>query len=97
MNLVHGPARHESFVAQWLEHLTGCSKGRSITVGNQILSLSHALGVLITSFLIFIIVIIEPENPVQNPSSPLHVARKRKQCKMHSLPSVVEARLSLVL
>lgn len=63
MNLEYnyGPARHESFVAQWLEHLAGCSEGRSITVGNQILSLSHALGVLITSFLIFIIVIIEPE------------------------------------
>ena len=27
MNLVHGPARHESFVAQWLEHPTGCSEG----------------------------------------------------------------------
>ena len=27
MNLVHGPARHESFVVQWLEHPTGCSEG----------------------------------------------------------------------
>ena len=26
MNLVHGPAHHKRFVAQWLEHLTGVRK-----------------------------------------------------------------------
>ena len=26
MNLAYGPARHESFVAQWLEHPTGVRK-----------------------------------------------------------------------
>ena len=54
MNLVYGPAHHESFVAQWLEHPTRWMEGHSsIAVGGtQIFSLSHAGDVLITSFLI---------------------------------------------
>ena len=39
MNLVYGPARHESFVAQWLEYLTGV---RQFLSGTQIFSLSRA-------------------------------------------------------
>ena len=53
LNLVYGPARHESFVAQWLEHLTGVRKViRSIPVGDADFSVSHARGMLITSLLI---------------------------------------------
>ena len=49
MNLVYGPTSHESFVAQWLEHLTGVQKVvGSIPVGTQIFSLSHARDMLIT-------------------------------------------------
>ena len=36
MNLVYAPARHESFVAQWLEHPTGVRKViGSIPVGDS--------------------------------------------------------------
>ena len=43
MNLVYGPARHESFVAQWLEYPTGVRKViGSIPVGYSDFSLSRA-------------------------------------------------------
>ena len=36
MNLVYGPARHETFIAQWLEHPTGVRKViGSIPVGDS--------------------------------------------------------------
>ena len=50
------PARHESFVAQWLEHPTGGRKVlSSVPIGNSVFSLSCARDMLhhyITSFLI---------------------------------------------
>ena len=53
--LLYGPARHESFVPQWLEHPTGVRKIVHVQVqflsGNQIFSLSRAGDMLITSFL----------------------------------------------
>ena len=54
MNLVFGPARHESYVTQWLiGYPTGVHKViDSIPVGTQISSVSHARDKLITSLLI---------------------------------------------
>ena len=55
MNLVYGTARHESFVAKWLEHPTGVRKViNSIPVGNSDFFFvpCYALDMLITSFLI---------------------------------------------
>ena len=51
MNLVYGPARHESFVAQWLEHrpVYGRSEVQFLS-RTQTFSLSHARDMLITSF-----------------------------------------------
>ena len=47
------PARHESFVAQWLEHPTGGRKElSSVPIRNSVFSLSCARDMLITSFLI---------------------------------------------
>ena len=55
MNLVHGLARLESFVAQWLEHRTGVRRViGSIPSGTQIFSLSRASDLLITWFLMSI-------------------------------------------
>ena len=46
-----GPARNESFVAQWMEHPTGVRKViGSISVGDSIFSLSGPRDMLITSF-----------------------------------------------
>ena len=59
MNLVYGPAHHESFVAQWLEDLSGMRNVIGlIAVGTQIFALSHAHVMLITSFLISYFIII---------------------------------------
>ena len=55
MNLVHGKARHKSFVAQWLEHPTGVRKVIGLSsVGDSVsfLSSGSACDMLITSFLI---------------------------------------------
>ena len=54
MNLVYGPARHKSFAAQWLEHLTGVQKVICSTpVGDSdfFLCPMRARDMLITSFL----------------------------------------------
>ena len=56
MNLVYGPAHHERFEAQWLEHLTGVRKVIQV-VGlipdrDSDFSLSCARDMLITVFLI---------------------------------------------
>ena len=53
MNLVYGLAHHESFVAQWLEHLTSVWKViGSIPVVDSRFFLSHTCHMLITLFLI---------------------------------------------
>ena len=53
MHLEYGTARHESLVAEWLEHPNDVRKViGSIPVGAQICSLSGDRDMLITSFLI---------------------------------------------
>ena len=52
MNLVCGPARHEPFVAQWLEHPPGVLKViGSIPIGDSDFFFVHAREMLIKSFL----------------------------------------------
>ena len=52
MNLVCGPARHEPFVAQWLEHPTGVLKViGSIPIGDSDFFFVYAREMLIKSFL----------------------------------------------
>ena len=52
MNLVNGPARYKSLVAQWLEHPTDVRKViGSIPVGDSDFSLFRTRDMLITSFL----------------------------------------------
>ena len=58
MNLVYGPARHESYVTQWLiEHPTGGRKVIGLVpAGDSDIFLSHARDMLITSFLISVFI-----------------------------------------